>query len=70
MKVKVYGAHGCPMCSALCSMLKRKHIEFEKIEDINYIISLGLNSIPVLELETGERMDYPGALKYLKTLGV
>jgi glutaredoxin len=69
MKVTLYGAHGCPMCSALASMLKRKNIEFEKVEDIDYIISLGLNSIPVIEFENGDRLDFPGALKFLKTLG-
>ena len=69
MKVALYGAHGCPMCSALGSMLKRKNVEFTKIEDIDLIISMGLNSIPVLELETGERLEYAEALKYIKTLG-
>lgn len=69
MKITLYGAKGCPMCAALASMMKRKNIEFEKIEDVDHIISLGLNSIPMIELENGERLDYPGALKYLKSLG-
>lgn len=68
MKVILYGAHGCPMCAALGTMLKRHHIEYEKNEDIDYIISLGLDSIPTIEFENGERMDYQTALKYLKNL--
>lgn len=68
MKVILYGAHGCPMCAALGTMLKKQHIEFEKNEDIEYIKSIGLNSIPVIEFESGERMDYSEALAYIKSL--
>jgi len=68
-KVILYGAHGCPMCAALGEMLKYHGIKYEKNEDTEYMIQQGFDSIPMLELENGDRLNYGQALKYLNNLG-
>lgn len=69
MKVVLYGVHGCPMCSTLGSLLKKKNIDFEKNEDTEAMIKMGFNSIPVLELADGTRLEYSEAIRYINTLG-
>lgn len=68
MKVTLYGVHGCPMCSALGELLKRHHIDFEKNEDTEYMIAQGFDSIPMIEFDNGERLNYGEALQFLNNL--
>ncbi len=69
MKVILYGVHGCPMCAALGELLKRHHIEYEKNEDTDYMISQNFDSIPMIEFDNGERLNYGEALQFLNNLG-
>ena len=63
--ITLYGAHGCPRCSMLSSMMKKKHIEFVKNEDIELIKARDFDSIPMLELEDGTLLDCGAAVKYI-----
>ena len=66
MSYKLYGVHGCGMCSALEQRMKLKKIPYEKIEDRNIIDALGLNSVPALDIG-GKILYFPDAVKFLQT---
>lgn len=63
MKIIVYTT-GCPQCKVLESLLSRNNIEFEKREDVDKMISMGMRSAPNLEVD-GTIMNYQQALKWI-----
>ncbi len=65
MSYKLYGVHGCGMCSALEQRMKAQKLAYEKIEDMERIKALNLDSIPALDI--GDKILYfPDAVKYLQ----
>lgn len=67
MSYKLYGVHGCGMCSALEQRMKLKKIPYEKIEDMDTIRALDLEHVPALEV--GDKiMYYPEAVKFLQSV--
>lgn len=65
MSYKLYGIHGCGMCSALEQRMKAKKIPYEKIEDVDVINALGLDRIPALDV--GDKILYfVDAVKFLQ----
>jgi hypothetical protein len=65
MSYKLYGVHGCGMCSALEQRMKVMKIPYEKIEDMEQIRALNLDSIPALDAG-GKIMYFPEAVKFLQ----
>lgn len=65
MSYKLYGVHGCGMCSALEQRMKAKKIPYEKIEDVEQIRELNLDSVPALDVG-GKIMYFPEAVKFLQ----
>ncbi len=47
--VTLYSTH-CPRCRVLESKLTQKNIEFNVVTDINKMESLGIQSVPILEV--------------------
>ena len=67
MSYKLYGIHGCGMCSALEQRMKLKKIPYEKIEDMDTIRALDLDRVPALEV--GDKiMYYPEAVQFLQNV--
>ena len=58
----------CPRCDILEDKLKQKNIEFERINDQIWFNEQGINEFPLLELESGERLNYFDAVKYINKL--
>lgn len=58
----------CPRCDILEDKLKAKNIEFERIDDKSLFQEQGINEFPLLELESGERLRYFDAVKYINNL--
>lgn len=65
MSYKLYGIHGCGMCSALEQRMKAKKIPYEKIEDMDQIKALNLDSVPALDVG-GKIMYFLDAVKFLQ----
>lgn len=63
MKVIIYTTD-CPQCKVLESLLKRNNIEFEKCEDVDKMLSMGMLSAPNLEVD-GTIINYQQALKWV-----
>ena len=69
-KMILYTTH-CPKCNILNKKLQDKNVEYEIVEDINVISSLGIKSVPVLCVSDDENtnmMTYFDAVKYINSL--
>lgn len=65
--MKLYTTH-CPKCRVLETKLNQKKINYEEIEDINLMQEKGFNNLPMLELDSGELLDFVTANKYVNSL--
>ena len=67
--MKLYSTN-CPKCKVLEKKLQLKNIDFEikdSKEDIDYLISLGYKSAPMLEVD-GAFYKFEDAVKFVGTL--
>lgn len=63
MQVTLYST-GCPKCKVLVTKLDNKNINYNVVSDINVIISKGINSVPVLEVDNN-LMDFKTAVDWV-----
>ena len=63
MQITLYST-GCPKCKVLVTKLDSKNINYNIISDINVIISKGINSVPVLEVDNN-LMDFKTAVDWV-----
>lgn len=42
---------GCPQCTVLKEKLRQKNIEYTECNDVNKMIELGIEQVPVLEID-------------------
>ena len=54
----------CPKCKVLETKLKNKNIEFEICNDIDLMLSKGIQQAPYLEVDN-ELMDFSNAIKWV-----
>lgn len=62
--MKLYTLH-CPKCEVLKNKLTSKNITFTEISDEKVIADMGFETVPQLELDNGEILDFNGAIKWL-----
>jgi glutaredoxin-related protein len=48
--ITLYSTH-CPRCRVLETKLTQKNIEFNVVTDVNKMESLGIQSVPILEVD-------------------
>lgn len=58
----------CPICTMLEEKLKQKGVEFEKIDNKEFLISLGIQHFPCLEIEEGIIMNTKDSVKYVNSM--
>ena len=63
MEVTLYST-GCPKCKVLGAKLDDKNINYNVVSDINVIISKGINTVPVLEVDNN-LMDFKTAVDWV-----
>ena len=63
MQVTLYST-GCPKCKVLVAKLNKKNINYNTISDINVIISKGISTVPVLEVDNN-LMDFKTAVDWV-----
>lgn len=61
--ITLYTTH-CPKCRVLEAKLNQKGIEYQENTDIDYMESLGIMSVPVLEVD-GELLDFVRANNWI-----
>lgn len=62
-EVVLYSTH-CPMCMLLEKKLKDKHIEYQEVNDVEEMRSLGFISVPMLKVN-GEIMNFITARQWI-----
>lgn len=65
MEQVIFFSTHCPKCSALEMLLKKKNIEYKENNNVQEMLSLGLQSAPGLMVD-GKVMSYPEALKWVR----
>ena len=63
MSVKIYTT-GCPRCKILEKKLKDQGVLYEEITDVDKMISLGIDSVPVM-VYNGVRYDFVEAIQLI-----
>jgi len=63
MQVILYSTD-CPKCKVLVAKLNNKNINYNTISDINVIISKGISTVPVLEVDNN-LMDFKTAVDWV-----
>ena len=62
----LYTTH-CPKCKILTKKLTEKNIEYIEFTDVNKMIEMGFNVMPILEVD-GIVMDFATANKWINEL--
>ena len=63
MNVVLYTT-GCPKCKILEKKLSQKNIDYEIFDNIDEMIKMGFQSVPVLEVDK-KVMNFGDAIKWL-----
>ena len=63
MQVILYST-GCPKCKVLVAKLNAKNIKYNTVSDVSIIISKGISTVPVLEVN-GTIMDFKTAVEWI-----
>lgn len=66
-KVKLYTTH-CPKCNVLKAKLDDKNLQYEEVTDIDVMTSLGIDEVPVLQIDDGPLMVFSEAVKYVNQM--
>lgn len=61
--IKMYSTH-CPKCKILETKLNQKNIEYEECNDVDEMLSKGIETVPVLEVD-GQLLDFGNAVKWV-----
>ena len=63
MSVVLYTT-GCPKCKILEKKLEQKNIDYEIFDDVDKMLEMGFQSVPLLEVDK-KVMDFVEAVKWL-----
>lgn len=63
MSVVLYTT-GCPKCKILEKKLEQKNIDYEIFDDVDKMLEMGFQSVPLLEVDK-KVMDFGEAVKWL-----
>lgn len=61
--ITLYSTH-CPRCRVLETKLTQKNIEFNVVTDVNKMELLGIQSVPVLEVD-GKLLNFTDAVTWV-----
>lgn len=62
--VTLYTTH-CPKCIILEKKLQDKNIEYQVCDDVDLMLSKGMQEAPYLEVEEKEIMNFSKAIKWV-----
>ncbi len=65
--VKIYTTETCPRCKVLKTKLDSKGIEYEEIMDVSEIEKLGILSVPYIQVDDEELMDFATANSWINS---
>lgn len=59
--VKIYTTDTCTRCAVLKAKMDAKGIKYESVTDVDEIQKLGIMSVPYVQVDDGELMDFATA---------
>lgn len=62
-------SNNCPNCRIIKQMLDAKHIEYTENNSVDDMIALGINNVPVLQVEN-ELLLFNEAIQYIRNMEV
>lgn len=65
--VKIYTTETCPRCRVLKTKLDSKGIAYEEITDVSEIKKLGIMSVPYMQVDDEELMDFATANSWINS---
>lgn len=66
--IKIYTQDTCPRCKVLKAKLDSKDKEYEEVTDVEEINKLGIMSVPYIQVDDGELMDFGKAIAWINSL--
>ena len=66
--IKIYTQDTCPSCKVLKPTLDSKDKEYEEVTDVEEINKLGIMSVPYIQVDDGELMDFGKAIAWINSL--
>lgn len=61
--IKLYSTH-CPKCEILETKLNQKSIQYEECNDVEEMLSKGIETVPILEVD-GQMLDFGKAVRWV-----
>lgn len=68
MKVTLYKGLTCPKCKVIAMKLDKKGIPYETVTDTNYMLSIGIRSIPTLDVDGKRYVDVKACNDWINSL--
>lgn len=62
--ITLYKTSTCPKCYVLKQKMDEKHIKYEECLDMNKMETLGIQSVPVLDVD-GKFLSFPEAIAWV-----
>lgn len=66
MKVILYSTN-CPRCKVLKTKLEQKKIQYEECNDINEMLKLGIETVPMLQINDS-LLDFKKAVEWINSM--
>ena len=68
-KVILYTSDTCDRCKIIKQMLNVHSVSYVEITDKDYMIDLGIESVPAIEVDNKIISEYPSVLSWLENNG-
>lgn len=64
--IKLYSTESCPRCKVVKLKLNNLGINYELCSDVDEMTKMGISTVPVLELENGDKLGFVEILNWIK----
>lgn len=66
--ITVYTKENCPKCKILKQKLKQKGVEYEEESNVDLLLAMGIDFLPVLQVDDEPLLNYKQAVEYVNDL--
>lgn len=66
--ITVYTKENCPKCKILKQKLKQKGVEYKEESNVDLLLAMGIDFLPVLQVDDEPLLNYKQAVEYVNSL--
>lgn len=66
--ITVYTKENCPKCKILKQKLKQKGVEYKEESNVDLLLAMGIDFLPVLQVDDGPLLNYKQAVEFVNSL--